>query len=59
MFDITPIQMVLSVVSGLLVGFSLGLIGGEGSILAIPLLIYLVGYDRPHIVIGTTALALE
>ena len=57
MFDLTPIQMVLSVVSGLLVGFSLGLIGGGGSILAIPLLIYFVGYDHPHIVIGTTALA--
>ena len=47
----------LSFVSGILVGFSLGLIGGGGSILAIPLLIYFVGYDHPHIAIGTTALA--
>ncbi len=38
-------------------GFSLGLIGGGGSILAIPLLIYFVGFDHPHIAIGTTALA--
>ncbi len=49
--------MALSAVSGLLVGFSLGLIGGGGSILAIPLLIYFVGFDHPHLAIGTTALA--
>lgn len=49
--------MLLSVVSGVLVGFSLGLIGGGGSILAIPLLIYFVGFDHPHIAIGTTGLA--
>lgn len=57
MFTLTEIQVVLSIFSGIIVGFSLGLIGGGGSILAIPLLIYLVGYDHPHIVIGTTALA--
>lgn len=49
--------MALSITSGLLVGFSLGLIGGGGSILAIPLLIYFVGFDHPHLAIGTTALA--
>ncbi|MVT13134.1 MAG: TSUP family transporter [Euryarchaeota archaeon] len=59
MFEITYLQMVLSIISGLIVGFSLGLIGGGGSILAIPLLIYFVGYDHPHIVIGTTALAVS
>jgi uncharacterized membrane protein YfcA len=52
-------QAILSIISGLIVGFSLGLIGGGGSILAIPLLIYFVGYDHPHIVIGTTALAVS
>ena len=57
MYAITELQVLLSVLSGVLVGFSLGLIGGGGSILAIPLLIYFVGYDHPHIVIGTTALA--
>lgn len=51
------IQYILSLISGSLVGFSLGLIGGGGSILAIPLLLYFVGYDHPHIAIGTTALA--
>jgi len=59
------VQELLAVVSGILVGFSLGLIGGGGSILAIPLLLYFVGLsdsDLPsnyvdHVVIGTTALA--
>jgi len=58
---LTPLQMVLSAVSGILVGFSLGLIGGGGSILAVPLLLYLVGLDSvpnaAHIALGTTALA--
>ncbi len=44
-------------ISGFIVGFSLGLIGGGGSILAIPLLVYFVGFDHPHLAIGTTALA--
>ena len=57
MYTISNIQIILSLISGILVGFSLGLIGGGGSILAIPLLIYFVGFDHPHIVIGTTALA--
>ncbi|OIQ82215.1 sulfite exporter TauE/SafE [mine drainage metagenome] len=52
-------QHVLSVLSGLAVGFTLGLIGGGGSILAVPLLLYLVGYPNPHVVIGTTALAVS
>jgi uncharacterized membrane protein YfcA len=56
---VTPLQQVLSVISGLVVGFSLGLIGGGGSILAVPLLLYFVGLDDPHIVIGTTALAVS
>ncbi|MGC8630050.1 MAG: sulfite exporter TauE/SafE family protein [Thermoplasmata archaeon] len=59
MLDLTSIQIILSVIAGLIVGFSLGLIGGGGSILAIPLLIYFVGFDHPHIVIGTTALAVS
>lgn len=50
-------QIILLLISGLIVGFTLGLIGGGGSILAIPLLIYFVGYDHPHLAIGTTALA--
>jgi uncharacterized protein len=47
----------LALVSGSLVGFSLGLIGGGGSILAVPLLLYVVGVRDPHIAIGTSAFA--
>jgi uncharacterized protein len=47
----------LGVASGTLVGFSLGLVGGGGSILAVPLLIYLVGVSDPHMAIGTSAIA--
>lgn len=41
----------------MLVGFVLGLIGGGGSILAVPLLLYLVGVEDPHVAIGTSAFA--
>ena len=51
------LQEVLSVASGSLVGFSLGLIGGGGSILAVPLLVYVVGIASPHHAIGTSAVA--
>ena len=47
----------LSILSGALVGFSLGLVGGGGSILAVPLLMYVVGVASPHIAIGTSAVA--
>src|SRR5690606_17692393 len=46
----------LAILSGALVGFSLGLIGGGGSILAVPLLLYVVGIPDPHVAIGTSAL---
>jgi uncharacterized protein len=52
-------QGVLAVLSGSVVGFSLGLIGGGGSILAVPLLLYLVGVRDPHVAIGTSALAVS
>src|SRR5271157_431390 len=52
-----PLQTVAAIGSGVLVGFSLGLIGGGGSILAVPLLLYVVGVSDPHIAIGTSALA--
>src|SRR5579875_2745750 len=48
---------ILALLSGALVGFSLGLIGGGGSILATPLLLYVVGIRSPHVAIGTGALA--
>lgn len=52
-----PIQYVLGGFSGALVGFVLGLVGGGGSILAVPLMVYLVGVRSPHMAIGTSALA--
>ena len=50
-------QSFVSVLCGSLIGFSLGLIGGGGSVLAVPLLIYVVGVRDPHVAIGTSALA--
>src|SRR5271169_838395 len=52
-------QDALAVASGGAVGFSLGLIGGGGSILAVPLLLYVVGIRDAHIAIGTSALAVS
>jgi len=49
--------IILALLAGAAVGFSLGLIGGGGSILAVPLLFYIVGIQDPHVVIGTSALA--
>jgi uncharacterized membrane protein YfcA len=51
------LQDALAVLSGGAVGFSLGLIGGGGSILAVPLLLYVVGIGDAHVAIGTSALA--
>lgn len=52
-----PLQYLLGAFSGALVGFVLGLVGGGGSILAVPLMVYLVGVRSPHVAIGTSALA--
>ncbi len=49
----------LSFGSGTLVGFALGLLGGGGSILAVPLLVYVVGLKDAHVAIGTSALAVS
>jgi uncharacterized membrane protein YfcA len=54
---ITAAQSVLGLASGMLVGFSLGLVGGGGSILAVPLMVYVVGVPQPHVAIGTSAIA--
>jgi len=50
-------QDVLGLISGSLVGFSLGLVGGGGSILAVPLMVYVVGVSDAHLAIGTSAIA--
>ena len=54
---ISAAQSVLGLASGMLVGFSLGLVGGGGSILAVPLMVYVVGVPEPHVAIGTSAIA--
>jgi len=50
-------QALSAILSGTAVGFSLGIIGGGGSILAVPLLLYVVGITDAHVAIGTSALA--
>jgi uncharacterized membrane protein YfcA len=52
-------SILATVGSGGIVGFMLGLLGGGGSILATPLLLYVVGVTQPHIAIGTGALAVS
>lgn len=52
------LHTVLALISGGAVGFTLGLIGGGGSILATPLMLYVVGLG-PHVAIGTSALAVS
>jgi uncharacterized membrane protein YfcA len=54
-FDLA--QGFLDAAAGSTVGFSLGLVGGGGSILAVPLLIYVVGVGDTHLAIGTSAVA--
>ncbi|MCI4680687.1 sulfite exporter TauE/SafE family protein [Rhodoblastus acidophilus] len=46
-----------ALLSGVIVGFVLGLIGGGGSVFATPLLYYFVGVANPHVAIGTGAAA--
>lgn len=53
------VQDLLSIASGVLVGFSLGLVGGGGSILSVPLLSMWVGVGSPHLAIGTGAVAVS
>ena len=52
---LSPILLLLG--SGALEGVTLGLIGGGGSVLAVPLLIYLVGVPSAHVAIGTSSVA--
>ncbi|MDJ0922179.1 MAG: sulfite exporter TauE/SafE family protein [Henriciella sp.] len=55
MIELTPHLITLTLLSGAIVGLFLGTFGGGGSVLAAPLLIYLVGVEDPHIAIGTSA----
>lgn len=53
----TLLHALLSLGSGGLVGFTLGLVGGGGSVMAVPLMVYVVGVKDPHMAIGTSAFA--
>ena len=54
---IPTLQDLWGVGCGAVIGFVLGVFGGGGSILAVPLLVYGVGVADPHVAIGTSALA--
>ena len=58
---LTPhfMHIALEIASGATVGFTLGLVGGGGSILAVPLMVYLVGVPNAHVAIGTSALSVS
>lgn len=49
--------IIAALISGALIGGILALIGGGGSILAVPLVIYVVGVQSTHHAIGTAAVA--
>lgn len=55
MLELTPEIIALTLLSGAIVGVFLGTFGGGGSVLAAPLLLYVVGVTDPHIAIGTSA----
>lgn len=46
-----------AILSGSIVGLILGIVGGGGSIIAVPLLLYVVGIPSAHAAIGTSAVA--
>ena len=50
-------MILAALLSGGVIGLILGLVGGGGSILAVPLLVYVVGVGSPHAAIGTAAVA--
>lgn len=53
-----PLTEILAALgSGALIGAVLGMVGGGGSILAVPLLVYVVGVRSTHAAIGTAAVA--
>ncbi|NCP12773.1 MAG: sulfite exporter TauE/SafE family protein [Sphingomonadales bacterium] len=51
--------IITTLLSGGAIGLILGLVGGGGSILAVPLLVYVVGIGSTHAAIGTAAVAVS
>src|SRR5471030_3393567 len=54
---ISAIQGMFGLVLGVLVRFSLNLVNDNSSILAVPLMVYMVGVPDAHVAIGTSAIA--
>jgi uncharacterized protein len=52
-------EILLALISGGLIGIVLGVVGGGGSVLAVPLLVYLVGIGSTHAAIGTASVAVS
>lgn len=52
-----PMFIASALGAGAAIGLILGLVGGGGSIIAVPLLVYVVGVGSPHAAIGTAAVA--
>lgn len=57
MIDPGIIGYLAAVAGGALIGLLLAVFGGGGSVLATPLLLYVVGVRDPHVAIGTAAAA--
>jgi uncharacterized membrane protein YfcA len=55
--DVASISYPAAIAGGALIGLLLSVFGGGGSVLATPLLLYIVGVRDPHIAIGTSAAA--
>lgn len=53
------IPLLLAVAGGGVIGLLLTVFGGGGSVLATPLLLYVVGVSDPHVAIGTSAAAVS
>jgi uncharacterized protein len=54
---VTLDTLLLPLLAGIPIGLAIGLIGGGGSILAVPLLVYVVGVASPHVAVATAAIA--
>ena len=57
MIDLSVLIVAAALLSGALVGLLLAVFGGGGSVLAAPLLLFVVGVHDPHIAIGTASAA--
>jgi len=55
--DLPLASYAIAAAGGALIGLLLAVFGGGGSVLATPLLVYLVGVRDPHVAIGTSAAA--